>query len=314
VCGCNNVSYGNDCERRAAGVSKLHDGECNSMNQIIVGEGQSCGGFTLPPVRVCGQGMWCEPRQMACGLADAPGTCRRVPEACLQIYSPVCGCDNRTYGNDCERQGAGVALARTGPCKEMGRGRGEMCGGIAGFACAQGLVCDFFAGSCDGADAAGTCVDAPSGVCGRDFRPVCGCDGRTYGNDCLRLSAGVAKARDGECRPPVQLLPSGVWGGEHIELTVRNPSQGASVRFDCGSGSITGPLELQPDGSFKWRGTYTPGGGPVMIDPAVNSRGATFVGRTGGGSMSLEIHIDGWQEVPNFKLSLNMMANLFLCL
>lgn len=28
VCGCNHQTYGNDCERRRAQVSKLHDGRC----------------------------------------------------------------------------------------------------------------------------------------------------------------------------------------------------------------------------------------------------------------------------------------------
>jgi hypothetical protein len=39
-----------------------------------------------------------------------------VPTQCIAFSQPVCGCDGRTYRNNCLRQQAKVSLARTGPC------------------------------------------------------------------------------------------------------------------------------------------------------------------------------------------------------
>ncbi len=78
---------------------------------------------------------------------------------------------------------------------------GQACGGFAGLACPDGQVCDVdIEGACGGADLSGTCKNLPE-LCTEQYDPVCGCDGATYGNDCLRLMAGAQLDHAGECAP-----------------------------------------------------------------------------------------------------------------
>jgi hypothetical protein len=74
---------------------------------------QQCGGFVGI---TCGAGQFCQFKPYTCGVADMFGQCTRRPTACIRIFQPVCGCNGKTYPNDCERQRAGTSLRAPGKC------------------------------------------------------------------------------------------------------------------------------------------------------------------------------------------------------
>jgi hypothetical protein len=76
--------------------------------------GKTCGSIAG---LTCGSNQWCDPTPAnACGGVDLAGTCQQLDVACSQLWAPVCGCDGKTYSNDCTRITHQVQLAHTGAC------------------------------------------------------------------------------------------------------------------------------------------------------------------------------------------------------
>lgn len=74
---------------------------------------EGCGGHQG---KSCSAGDFCEFAENRCGIAWEIGVCTPMPQQCGPEAAPVCGCDGVTYGNDCQRQRAGVSPAHRGPC------------------------------------------------------------------------------------------------------------------------------------------------------------------------------------------------------
>jgi hypothetical protein len=206
---------------------------CGGSPEDEVRPGELAGGLSAQVCWICEN----DPLAPVCGLdgksydnvcyASCEGIEVWYEGACLDCKcpienEPVCGDDGATYGSPCLAECAGVKVVHPGRCGDVITPRFPVT--FASHVCwiceldPQAPVCGL-----DGKTYGNPCYSSCEGVdvwyegscldckCPIEDEPVCGDDGTTYGSGCLAECVGVKVVHPGPCGP---VITPGVLGAK----------------------------------------------------------------------------------------------------
>jgi hypothetical protein len=196
----------------------------------------ACGteGATVPSTDgcntcVCTGGSWACTDQ-ACPTTCTPGATRPADDGCNQ-----CSCTD----------------AHRWVCTERACPAPTMCAAFTGTTCAPDQYCAYEPGQyCGGSDAPAPCRPRPQ-ACDAQFAPVCGCDGKTYGNVCQANANGTGVFQLGACETP-PLCTNGQTKNDGCNTCVCNGGAWACTARACPVPECkAGEIKMASDGCNK---------------------------------------------------------------
>jgi hypothetical protein len=109
-------------------------------------------------------------------------------------------------------------------------------------------------------------------------------------------------------------LATGVWGGDHIAMTITESS--VHVELDCAHGDVPNPIMIDARDQFSAAGTFVrEHGGPIRVDETLDSHPAMYTGSVSSSSMMLTIQqTDTNQTIGTFTLVRGTQGRVVKCL
>lgn len=175
------------------------------------------GGSAACTPKECGPAPGAPNRMCADGSVAGPGACERDTQGkCGWTFRecPDAGPGGAAHdGGQPARDGGRPAHEAGSPAHDAGApahdaggspaldGGGKRCGTRGGVECIAGEFCNFEPNpDCGGTDKGGVCETTPQ-ICQTIYKPVCGCDKRSYSNACGAHAAGISVQHEGLCTP-----------------------------------------------------------------------------------------------------------------